>query len=107
MLALLVADVVRLKESFIQVGGATDKLADELDAAARELGAPSFAIHEGQLWSFAKVYGNPWNTHDVLASLCRLSSRVPDRSFEVSLDPDGSEGTLRSGELLGIPVAPL
>ncbi len=77
----------------------TDAFADELAAAADEVGALPFAIYETGLLAFAKVSGNPWDLHDVLEGLCRLSRRFPELLFKLRFNPDGADGTLRAGEL--------
>lgn len=107
MRALVAADVPRPKEIFVRLAGATDELADQLAEIAHEVGCPPFSIDGDELVTWAKVHGNPWDTHDVLAALAALSRRVSLRTFSVVLDPDGTAGALRDGKLTGIAFAPL
>jgi len=84
-----------------------DALAEELDAIAGAVGAPRFALHDGELIAWTKPYGNPWALHGDLASMRALSARIPARRFEVELEPEAGSGVLQAGVFTGVPFAAL
>jgi hypothetical protein len=101
--ALVDADVVRPKEIIVEILRASDAVVDALNA----VGPLSFALGDGRAMTWAKVRGNPWDSHDMLTAVSDLSRKFPASTFSITLDPDGDCGTMRDGDVTGIDVAAL
>jgi len=84
----------------------TDQLAEQLGSAWVESpGQFNFSLRNGRLTEFAKVRGNPWDLHEYLRELQRLSARIPLLKFRVYFEDDVTDATLRAGSYRGLPYA--